>query len=341
MSALDDAWRDEGSWLSAALSPLSLMYRAGAAMDRARKTSRRVTIGRPVVSVGNLVAGGAGKTPVVAELAKRLISKGKRVVVASRGYGRAAGEAVQVVTPETSVSAAGDEPAWLVRRVPGLVAVVSSDRVAAAERAVTEGADVVLLDDGFSTHALHRDADVLCVDAELGFGNRRLLPAGPLREPVSQANRATLVWLTRVPSSDFAPPPELTSRPLVRSTFLPEGLSRLDLTPAEPLTEVTGMRVLGVSGVARPASFEATLRGAALELAEIQAFPDHHRFTEGDVARLESKATALGARLILTTEKDAMRLADLTRDPRWRAVRMALDVVGDDAALTALVGRFA
>src|SRR5713226_9410287 len=193
-------WRtDEPVWAEAALWPLSvasLAYRAGAAL--ARGSVRPVKAGAPVISVGNLVVGGAGKTPVALELAERLLRRGKQPAVLSRGYGRRARHPVEV-SEQTPCALSGDEPLLLKRRCPRLRVLVGPRRAVLASQAVARGADVLLLDDGLQHHELERDLDVVVMDASNPLGNGRLLPRGPLREPLESLRRVRcgLLWLTR------------------------------------------------------------------------------------------------------------------------------------------------
>ncbi len=343
MSTLARAWRGEAPLLSAALTPLSWAYGLGARAHRGLVASgafRRARAELPIVSVGNLVAGGAGKTPVTLELARRLMRAGLAVAVLSRGYGRSSHGLVVVsdgATCAVSASDGGDEPVWLARKLPGLVVIAAENRAEAACRAKALQVDIALLDDGFSHHMLARDEDILVVDSTLGFGNRRLLPAGPLREPASQARRATLAWLTRCESASAEPPAELLEKPLVRSRYVATSLAGLDLAPQEPLAALRHRPIVAVSGIARPEEFAAALRALGASIDRHHAFGDHHRFTPAEVAALERQA----AGILVTTEKDAVRLQPLASPDRWRALAMEVEVIGDASALDAVVRRFA
>src|SRR5581483_10398856 len=186
-------WRSQPPLWSAPLVALSAAWRAGAAIDRAVR--RPVKLPVAVISVGNLTVGGAGKTPVTLELAARLAARGRKPAVLSRGYGRRSREPVEV-SAGTPAEVAGDEPVLLARR--GCKVFVGPRRAELASLAMRQGADVLLLDDGLQHHALARDLDVIVADASNPFGNGRLIPAGPLREPVSALRRVRrgLIWLT-------------------------------------------------------------------------------------------------------------------------------------------------
>jgi tetraacyldisaccharide 4'-kinase len=300
--------------------------------------------GVPVIAVGNLTVGGAGKTPVTLELAKRFLDGGRRVAVVSRGYGRTTKGTV-IVSDGQAVRAGaddgGDEPLWLARQEPRLIVVVGEKRAAAASTAVDLGADLVLLDDGLSHYSLQRDAKVIVIDDQARFGNGFLLPAGPLRLRLSHAHQADLLWWTRVdePKTRRPEPRNIDGIPSVHSAYRAGRLVDLQLAAKEPLTALQGVRVLGVCGIARPAGFEATLDSLGANVRGVLSFPDHHLFTAVDVATIESAARAEHCDLILTTEKDAVRLARVTSGEQYRAVAMTV-AVHDPAALNRFIHHY-
>jgi tetraacyldisaccharide 4'-kinase len=279
--------------------------------------------GLRVVSVGNVNVGGTGKTPAVLHLAETLVAAGRKVGILTRGYGRVSKEPLSFTgaEPLPSVEEAGDEPLLLARRCPGVRVLVGSDRRTLARRARDEfGLDVVLLDDGFQHRQLARDEDVVVVDEAVGFGNGRLLPRGPLREPLSALNRATLVWLRAAPGSPASLPPLPERR--VRTRYHPSAWvdPQGSLHPPEALS---GVPVLALAGLARPGSFLRTLSQLEAEVRDTALFPDHHRFTAGELQETEARARRQGLRLV-TTEKDAVRLP---RDfPAWK-VRLGVEVL--------------
>jgi tetraacyldisaccharide 4'-kinase len=320
--------RDEAPWLEAALWPLSLAalaYRAGAAISR--RSARPVRAGAPVISVGNLVVGGAGKTPVALELAERLLRRGKQPALLSRGYGRRSRLAVEVSEHMPS-SLTGDEPLLLKRRCPRLRVLVGPRRAMLAAQAVARGADVLLLDDGLQHHQLERDLDVVVMDGSNPVGNGRLLPRGPLREPLESLRRVRrgLLWLTRC---DLPRAPELPRLPLagpVESAFAARD--------AQPLA---GKGAFLFAGLARPDSFEALARSHDLRIVGKRWFRDHHGYSGRDLEQLRRAARGAGAEILLTTEKDAVRLAvrDLTGPPPIASLPVDLRIVGGEAALEA------
>ncbi|MFM2153511.1 MAG: hypothetical protein RL199_1946 [Pseudomonadota bacterium] len=335
-------WRGELPWFAGTLWPLEQLYRAGAAAGRFLGR-RRVDV--PVVSVGNLVAGGAGKTPVTLLLGRRLLAAGRRVGVVSRGYGRTSRGLVVVSDGRGAVVSAaegGDEPILLARKEQALVVAVAERRLEAARACVSRGCDVVIMDDGFSHHRMRRDLDVLVVDADLGLGNGRLIPAGPLREPVSEAHRAGLVWLTRATLDDFPLPP-LAGLPFVRSGWRPVGVSEAGLRVTEGLSVLRGARVAAFCAIARPEAFRRTLTGLGAEVVHFEAFSDHHAPSPAELERFRTFAGTAGAERLLCTEKDLARLEGGAA-AGIGALAMEAHLLGDegslDMAMARVLGRF-
>jgi tetraacyldisaccharide 4'-kinase len=282
--------------------------------------------------VGNLTAGGAGKTPVVAFLAGRLSAAGAQVAVLTRGHGRTESGVVEVLGPPwPSVERAGDEPLLLGRRLPGVRIWVGADRVDTARRARAAGATVALLDDGFQHRRLARDVDLVVIDEAVGLGTGHLLPWGPLREPASELGRASAVWV-RVADRPV-PIPIPPGLPVVRARH-----AAVDLVdPAggiAPLSRLSGVAVVGFCGIARPSSFERTLRALGAEVRAMHDFPDHHRFSASELLSL--RGAAQGGLQLVTTEKDAVRLpADF---PAW-VVRLGVTVLEGESELARLLAR--
>lgn len=292
------------------------MYGAAASWRRrwyARDPSRVRRLARPVVSVGNLRAGGSGKTPIVAHLARLLAAHGETPAILSRGYGRPRpSAAVTVVSDGRSVLAgyesAGDEPLMLARALPSVPVLVGADRFASGSYAERElGATVHLLDDGFQHVALARDADLLLVDeADLG---ERVLPMGPLREPIANAAVADALLVT-------APSPAAVVRiaSAMRVTTAFRVVRRLGQaqTLARARRHVEKSEpVLAFAGIARADRFFADLGRDGWHVAGTLAFRDHHRYVQRDIDRVAAAARAAGASVLLTTEKDAVRVESL------------------------------
>ena len=267
---------------------------AAAPWDLGVRTPRRVPW--PVISVGSLTAGGAGKTPVVRWLAARLRESGFFPAILSRGYGSSGGSAVRVVDPtHPDARRDGDEPVLLARSLPGVPVVVGPDRVRGAELAAAQGARVLLLDDGFQHRRLHRDFDLVLWDARAAAAGGRLLPAGPLREPTRALRRADLVLC--IDRGDGAPAPPLN--------VAAAATARLVTGSRQEIPH--GTAVHAVSGIAGPESFERSLAASGLVLTGATRFADHHPFSPADVRDAGRRAEAQGAAVLATTAKDWMR----------------------------------
>ncbi|MCA3015642.1 MAG: tetraacyldisaccharide 4'-kinase, partial [Myxococcaceae bacterium] len=239
-----------------------------------------------VVSVGNLVVGGAGKTPLVIYLAQWALAAGRRVAVLTRGYGRRGRGPLDFDAASLPDELrCGDEPRLLARKAPGCRVFVDVDRVRAARAAKAAGAEVALLDDGFQHRWLARDVDVL---VEVPGASAAVLPLGPGREPASGRRRATVRWNGPAASD---PAGRLVVERLVDPSGAPARLTRAFV----------------LTGIARPERFVETLRGLGLEVAGARPFPDHHRFSLRELAEVTRAAAALGA-TVVTTEKDRERL---------------------------------
>lgn len=336
------------------LSPLVLpeaLYRLAL-----RKRARRFASGRlartraavPVISVGNLAVGGAGKTPIVLHLAERLLQRGRRVAILSLGYGRKE-RAPRRVGPDDDAAAAGDEPLLLARRCPEARVYVGRRRDLLAERAVEEGAEILLLDDGFQYLALERDLDLVVLDGGSPLGNGRLLPRGPLREAPAALARADLCWLSKVDEGG-GDSVEAAARLAhaqtgawpIRSRYRVAGLFRADLKSPVGAHEGRGAPVFLFAGLARPTSFTKSVASLGLEIAGQVNFADHRHFTRRELGALFRAAEQAGARHLICTEKDAVRLpASLRRDPRLWVLRIEVEILEGEDRLEAALDRLA
>jgi tetraacyldisaccharide 4'-kinase len=314
MPQAPDFWARPGL-LSDLLSPLAWGH-AGLSAAR-RALTRAKHVGVPVLCVGNLVAGGAGKTPVVLSLAQMLSGAGHRPQILSRGYGGSLAGPKRVDPALHSAAEVGDEPLLLARAAPTWI---GRDRVATAAAAIAQGAELLLLDDGFQNPLLHQDLALVVVDGEYGVGNGRVIPAGPLREPARVGlARAQAVVLMGAGKNDLA---------LAGTKTLKAKLVTRD---ADPLK---GKRLVAFAGIGRPQKFFATLKELGAVLVAERGFPDHHRYHEAELDQLAREAANQDATLI-TTEKDWVRL-----DPRWRMRVAALKIEvqwEDRAAVLALL----
>jgi tetraacyldisaccharide 4'-kinase len=302
-----------------------------------------------VVSVGNLTVGGTGKTPTVMALAAAATAAGSRACILLRGYGRE-GSGVRVVSDGRMIALdwrqAGDEAVLLAQRLPGVPVIVGGDRVAAGKLAVERfQPEVIFLDDGFQHRRIHRDADLVLLDATDPFGGGRLLPRGRLREPIAGLGRAQAFLLTRVDQggdlADICRRLEgvAPGRPIARAVFRPIRLRDLAGTAERPVAEIRGKRVLAVSGIANPESFHRTLSDAGATLVGSLPFRDHHVFSVDDRRRMGEAARSQGAEWIVTTEKDAVRLGtELPEGFPVVAVAVGLEIVEGAKALGAALG---
>ncbi len=320
-----DFWAEDGV-LATLLAPLGAGYDLAGRLRRA--LVQPVSADIPVVCVGNLVAGGAGKTPVVLALVAALAARGAAVHCLSRGYGGHAPGPRRVDPAHDSAAEVGDEALLLARAAPSWVA---RDRAAGARAAAAAGARVLVMDDGFQNPALTKDLSLVVVDGAYGFGNRRVMPAGPLREsPARGLARADAVVLLGRDESNLG---------ATLGSNLPLLTARLEPRPGSE--SLAGRKVLAFAGIGRPEKFFAMLAGLGgaelgVELVETRAFPDHHPYSAAELRSLRQRARALGA-ILVTTEKDAVRLAP---DQREGIETLAVAVAWDDpAALQALLDK--
>ena len=289
-------WYRPPGLASRLLSPLGALYAAGTARRISRTEPETLPI--PVMCVGNINVGGTGKTPTVIALIERLKEKGIAAHIVTRGHGGSLEGPLRVDERSHSAAQVGDEPLLLSAFAP---VWMGKDRASAARKAVQDGAEMIILDDGHQNPALHKDISIVVVDAVRGFGNRKVLPAGPLREPVANGlSRADL--LLSIGSSK------------AQARFgglneLPAGLPRLtgELLPLPTGMEWEGLRVFAFAGIGIPEKFFATLTRQGAELVGSEALDDHQPLNDALMTRLSAEADRLGAQLV-TTEKDAVRL---------------------------------
>jgi tetraacyldisaccharide 4'-kinase len=288
--------RDRVRLVPALLSPFSLLT-ASATARRVARPGWRAPV--PVLCCGNVTVGGSGKTTLALDLLRCLTERGAAPHALLRGYGGAA-RGPRRVQEDDDAAATGDEALLLARVAPTWI---GADRAAAARAAIAAGAGALVLDDGLQNPTLRKDASLLVIDGGFGFGNGRVLPAGPLREPIAagaaRCLAAVLIGEDATGALDALP------------AMLPVLRARLEPGPAT--ATLRGRRVLAFAGIGRPDKFFTTLREAGVELAAGVAFPDHHRFSAGELEALIRDAHRRDA-MLATTAKDAVRLPRAVRD---------------------------
>jgi tetraacyldisaccharide 4'-kinase len=304
--------------------------------------------GVPVISVGNLTVGGNAKTPFTLFIAARLQARGLRVAIVSRGYSGTRNSASAALVSDRGelildAALAGDEPAMMARRFTGPIAVARR-RIDAIELLQSRGPlDVIILDDGFQHARLHRDLDLVLISRERGLGNGWMLPAGPMREPLSALRRAAAVVIVSADASLKSALSKSQLASINRCRVLVAALHPQNLVSvasgswSESPPSLTGRRVLAVSGLADPAAFHAMLRELEADLVGVLDFPDHHSYTAADWQEIASAAREVD--LIVTTEKDLVKLErfPFARDSLY-ALRLEVTMPeGDARALDELI----
>lgn len=310
-------WNKKDSITSYLLAPVAHVYKGLRYLPN--YLAHSVSVGCPVICIGNVTAGGAGKTPVAIAVGTLLQSQGKKVAFLSRGYG---GKIIgpHLVNPDVDApQEVGDEPLLLARCAPSWIA---RNRVAGANAAIAAGADIIIMDDGFQNPSLKKDMSLLVIDGQYGVGNGRMLPAGPLREPLEKAlQRADAVVVIGEDRQGIK----------ARVAGFHPVFTAL-LTPPKTMLRPEG-KLLAFAGIGNPGKFFATLELMGCQLAATQSFPDHYPYSAKDIATLLRKAHALHATPI-TTEKDWVRIPkELRKQISYLPVQI---VWGDEAGIMAL-----
>ncbi len=272
-------------------------------------------IGCKVINVGNITVGGTGKTPMVIMLAGILKREGFRPVILSRGYGgKRKGQGYAGVVSDghdmlMGPDEAGDEPVLMAKRVRDVPVIVGKERVLTGRLAVERfGADVLILDDGFQHRRLFRDLNIVLLDSERPFGNGFMLPRGGLREPSGSLQRADMVVMTSTKETENPPPGGIPQIPVFSSRRKPVDLVRGRVQDIVPLMYLKGKRVCAFSGIAEPDGFRKILEPLCGEVVSCIPFPDHHVYASGDVEHIRTVCRDSGAQIMVTTEKDGIKL---------------------------------
>jgi tetraacyldisaccharide 4'-kinase len=320
-------WHGPPSIISSLLRPLAALYGAIAARRMQREG---MDAGVPVICVGNYHVGGAGKTPTVLTVAKLLRDLGETPVVLSRGYGGRLHGPVRVDPERHAAADVGDEPLMLAATLP---VVVSRQRAEGVPLARSLAATVILLDDGFQSPAIAKDASLIVIDGHRGLGNGRVFPAGPLRAPLPpQMARTDALIIVGSGTAAVAVGAGigLQGKPVLRAQLLPSEAS---------IAALRGKRVLAFAGIGDPARFFATLQSSGIEVVQQRAFADHHAFSRGEIDSLIAEA-GREALTLVTTEKDLARLWSGGALPEWAKAIVPFAVTlefGDLAALRKFV----
>jgi tetraacyldisaccharide 4'-kinase len=283
-------WYQSPGLTSLVLAPLATIWRLVTDLKRGRAQPYIAPV--PVISIGNLTVGGTGKTPIVQAVAEYFVARGVHVHILSRGYGGRLMGPVRVDIKHHSSEDVGDEPLLLAESAPTWIA---RDRAIAAQAAVKAGAQMLVMDDGHQNLSLSIDCALVVVDAATGFGNGRIVPAGPLREPITQGlSRAQGIILMGtgggVDLRDFG------DLPLAHARLQPVGVDAM-----------AGMRAFAFAGIGRPQKFFDTVKQAGLNLVGMREFPDHHAYHGGEIMKLLVQAEQADA-ILITTQKDWVRL---------------------------------
>ena len=314
-------WRRKGSPLGAFLTPLGWGYGLATRLRLTLANPFKAAV--PVLCVGNLVAGGAGKTPVTLSLGKRLMDQGRKVHFLSRGYGGSQTGPLRVDPDSHRAVDVGDEALLLAAAAPTWI---SRDR-ALGVRAAAEGTDLIIMDDGFQNPSVVKDLSLLVVDGGFGFGNGRMIPAGPLREPVAPAlGRAGALVVIGEDEAGIA------NRPDVLTAGLP--VLKAGVEPGPEAKGLKGNPVIAFAGIGSPEKFFDTLRRIGCNVVDVHAFRDHGPYSAGDIRGLKTEAGKRKAALV-TTEKDFQRLPENERDS-IRVLTITLQWA-DEASLDAVL----
>lgn len=318
-------WNRPSSLPSRLLTPFGALY--GAIVAR-RMVQPGMRAGVPVLCVGNYHVGGAGKTPTVLALAGILRAAGETPVVLSRGYGGRLNGPVRVDPAQHIAADVGDEPLMMAREVP---VIVSRQRAAGIAPIRAMGASLILMDDGFQNPAIAKDVSLIVIDGDRGVGNGRVFPVGPLRAPLPPqlARTDALVIIGNgAAADDIAARVRAQGGPVLRAQLRPNEIS---------VVALHGKRVLAFAGIGDPQRFFRTLRACGIDVVAERAFADHHPFSQGDVAALQTAAQRDGLTLV-TTEKDLARLRNTEMFATFAqaVVPFAVTLVFDDEPMLRL-----
>ena len=321
---------------------------------------RRFPLGIQVISIGNVTAGGTGKTPVTEIFARTLAAEGRKVAILSRGYRRKEAPwwtrlLTQVIELPLVVSdgrhvlldsaVGGDEPYMLASNLPGVAVVVDRNRVKAGRYAIKRlGCDTIILDDGFQYQKLKHSIEVVLVDSTNPFGNGNLLPRGILREPARNLKRADIIFLTKCRGDVSAVRDEIrqynTKAEIVECNHAPKVLKDVWSREEFPLSWLQGKTVCTLSGIASPKGFENSLRHLGARVVWCERYADHHRYDSSEILYALNRSADMGADALVTTEKDAVRFPRLESTPiRCLYLRVAIEILAGKENFKQIIDR--
>ena len=321
---------------------------------------RRYPLGIQVISIGNVTAGGTGKTPVTEIFARTLAAEGRKVAILSRGYRRKEAPLwqrlfTQVVEPPLVVSdgkhvlldseKGGDEPYMLASNLPGVAVVVDRNRVKAGRYAIKRlGCDTIILDDGFQYQKLKHSIEVVLVDSTNPFGNGHMLPRGILREPARNLKRADIIFLTKCRGDVTAVREEIrkynTTAEIVECNHTPKVLKDVWSREEYPLSWLNGKTTCTLSGIASPKGFENSLRHLGAKVVWCERYADHHRYDSSEILYALNRTADMGADALVTTEKDAVRFPRFETTPvRCLYLRIAIEILSGAENFASIISR--
>ncbi len=341
------------SWFFAAVVGIRyFLYKTG--------VLRRFPLGVQVISIGNITAGGTGKTPVTEIFARTLAAEGRKVAILSRGYRRKEAPwwkraLTGVVVPPLVVSdgkrvrldseVGGDEPYMLASNLPGVAVVVDRNRVKAGRYAIKHfGSNTLILDDGFQYQRLKHSIEVVLVDSTNPFGNGHMLPRGILREPIRHIKRADIIFLTKC-KGDVSEVKSLIRRynakaEIVECNHAPKVLKDVWSRQEYPLDFLQGKTVCTLSGIASPRGFENSLRAMGAKVVWCERYADHHRYQASEILYALNRTADMGADALITTEKDAVRFPRFETSPvKCLYLRIAIEILAGNDSFKSIIDR--
>ena len=351
------------NFLLAVLKGLSFVFSAIVAVRYFLYKSgflHRFPLGVQVISIGNVTAGGTGKTPVTEIFARTLAAEGRKVAILSRGYRRKEAPfwrrlLTEVVTPPLVVSdgrrvlldsaTGGDEPYMLASNLPGVAVVVDRNRVKAGRYAIKRlGCDTLILDDGFQYQKLKHSVEVVLVDSTNPFGNGNMLPRGILREPARHLKRADIIFLTKCRGEVSAVKEEIRRyndhAEIVECNHTPRVLKDVWSREEFPLAWLKGKTTCTLSGIASPKGFENSLRTLGAKVVWCERYADHHRYDSSEILYALNRTADMGAQALITTEKDAVRFPRFETTPvRCLYLRIAIEILAGGENFTQIINR--